>query len=302
VRKGLEIIEAAQKQDRIAVVTELCEYASYLDRADLVKLKVPIAERCIEVLAGGSPNQFGRPMACCRTALLLPEDDPRRLALLTECLQLSGRKGAYPAADTDKARKFATMLYVDARWYKAHSLARKHHPDEALREFRSILEYLKTNPTMTPEEKATKFANATLGATLVIMDDKARITEVTAMLDTLNDLPPSLHQFCFWRDMIRSHTMRTAGRFAECQTYLESLMLRNPAAFDVARIRREMGHVKVAQGQLDGGIADFKESLTIFAKVKDSSTIGSFENELDDTRRHLAGVEARKQSVVRIAK
>jgi len=122
------------------------------------------------------------------------------------------------------------------------------------------------------------------------------------MLDTLNDLPPSLHQFCFWRDMIRSHTMRTAGRFAECQTYLESLMLRNPAAFDVARIRREMGHVKVAQGQLDGGIADFKESLTIFAKVKDSSTIGSFENELDDTRRHLAGVEARKQSVVRIAK
>ncbi len=193
-----------------------------------------------------------------------------------------------------KTRRQVT-IHVDASIHRAICLEENKQQGQAELEYRRTLQYLKADQMLTPEEKASRIARATILLTKLVITSKASAKEAVVLLDSIEDIPPSLKDYCIWRDMLRSELMRQNGRFTECHAFLDTLIRRYPATSDVACIKREMGHLNALEGRFDEAITDYNESFRLFAMMANSSPTGSFEAELNYTRKSLEGVEAKKK-------
>ncbi len=69
------------------------------------------------------------------------------------------------------------LLYVNARLHKARCLEENQQFDKAEREYRAILDYLKADRLISPEDKADRIANATLSVTQLVSRDRSPVKE-----------------------------------------------------------------------------------------------------------------------------
>lgn len=188
------------------------------------------------------------------------------------------------------------LITADARITKAQCLAENpQEKGQAIEEYRKALQYLNADRLMLPHYKLQRTASATSDLIQLIMHDKARTAETMSLLDSLENLPPSLKDYCFQRDTVREQMIRNAGRFSECQKFLNRLLTRYPSILDTARTQREIGHLKMMQEKWDEAIAAYGLSAQLLGQISNSSNGAVVGPELDETRRSLATAEKQKQ-------